>query len=126
MMTVVLAAFICSMASKSTRSPSESRLELRLVENHEVRVAEERPCKAKPLAKPAAGDWPSRPTTTVSYACGNRMIVSCNAGQLRCFDDLLQIGVVQPCNDVLDGLSEQIDILRQISDAPAFAQIPDG
>ena len=53
MMTVVLAAFIHSMASKSTRSPSVVQAGVRLVENHEVRVAEERPCKAEPLAKPA-------------------------------------------------------------------------
>ena len=41
------------------------------------------------------------------------------SGQLCCFDNPVQIGVVQPCNDVLHGLSEQIDILRQISQAPA-------
>ena len=95
---------------------------VRLVENHEVRVAEERPCKAEALAKPA---WKigasANQDRIVRLRQPNDGLVK--AGQLCCFNDLLQIGVVQPGNDVLYRFSEEIDILRQISEAPAAAQI---
>src|SRR5882757_1178862 len=43
------------------------------------------------------------------------------AGQLCCFNDLLQIGITEPRDDVLYGFSEEIDILRQISEKPTAA-----
>ena len=73
---------------------------VRLVEDHEVRVAEKRPCKAEALAKPT---WKIGPCDIddriVRLRQPNDRFVK--AGQLCCFNDLLQIGVVQPCNDVL-------------------------
>ena len=122
MMTVVLAAFIRSMASNSMRSPRRVQAGVRLVEDHEVRVAEKRPCKAEALAKPAREIGASaNDDRIVRLRQPNDRLVK--AGQLRRFNDLLQIGVVQPCNDVLYRFSEEIDILRQISEAPAAARI---
>ena len=125
MITVVLAAFIHSMASKSMRSPSVVEAGVRLVEDHEVRVAEERPRKAEALAKPAREIGASANDDRIVRLRqpDDRLV---NAGQLCCFNDLLQIGVVQPCNDVLYSFSEEIDILRQISKAPTAARIAHG
>ena len=98
---------------------------VRLVENHEVRVAKKRPRKAEALAKPTREIGPSaNDDRIVRLRQPNDRLVK--AGQLCRFNDLLQIGIVQPCDDVLYRLSEQIDILRQISEAPAAARIAHG
>ena len=93
---------------------------IRLVEHHEVRLAKERPGKTEALAKPARQMGPT---------AGDDRIVRLRqpddrlmqTGQLRGFDDLLQIGVLQPRNDVPQCFADEIDILRQISKAPAAA-----
>ena len=125
MITVVLAAFIRSMASKSMRSPRVSRLEFG--SSRTTRCGSPKNARARPRRwrnprerlAPAAND-----DRIVRLRQPNdRLVKAC---QLCCFDDLLQIGIVQPCNDVLYRLSEEIDILRQISEAPAAAQIAHG
>ena len=64
-----------------------------------MRVAKERPCKAEALAKPAREIGPSAiDDRIVGLRQPDDRFVE--AGQLCCFNDLLQIGVVQPRNDV--------------------------
>src|SRR6185437_5111787 len=98
---------------------------VRFVEDNEVRVAEKRPRKAEALAKPTREIGPCDiDDRIVRLRQPNDRLVK--AGQLCRFNDLLQIRVVQPSNDVLYCFSEEIDILRQISEAPAAAGIAHG
>ena len=93
---------------------------VRLVENHEVRIAKKRSRKAEALAKPTREIGRSaNEDRIIRLRQPNDRLVK--AGQLCCLNDLLQIGIAQPRDDVLYGFSEQIDILRQISEKPTAA-----
>lgn len=93
---------------------------VRLVENHEVRIAKKRSRKAEALAKPTREIGRSaNEDRIIRLRQPNDRLVK--AGEPCCLNDLLQIGIAQPRDDVLYRFSEQIDILRQISEKPTAA-----
>src|SRR3984893_14488246 len=97
---------------------------VRLVENHKARVTKKGPSKAETLAKSSRKN--EAPT-------GNRGVIPLrqahdrvmDSGELRGFDDLLEIGIIEPSNIVPYRFPKEVDVLGQISEvtaAPPFAQ----
>src|SRR5262249_3771172 len=91
---------------------------VRLIENNKMRVAKEGTRETKVLAKA---------TGQIGRSAGDDRVVAVRqahdhlvkAGQSGRFDDLLKIDGIQPRDDILDRLSEQIDVLRQVAEATA-------
>src|SRR5882672_3766513 len=97
---------------------------VRLVENHDVGITKKRPRKTETLAKATRQIGRCAKHRIVRLRQPNDRLVK--AGQLCGFNNLLQIGIAQPRDDVLYRFSEQIDVLRQISEKPTAARIAHG
>src|ERR1700731_3012622 len=71
-----------------------------LVENHNARVTKKGPRKAETLAKSSRkSEAPIGNRGVISLRQGNDRIM--DSGELRGFDDLLEIGIIEPSNTVL-------------------------
>src|SRR5262249_11107667 len=89
-----------------------------LVEDHEAWLAKKSPRKTQTLAiSPRKNGVRMRDDCVVALRQTHDRFVQPH--EFRGFDDLLQICIIQPCNDVLYSFPDEIDVLRQIPEVPS-------